>query len=428
MKIFKFLIIFIFLIFSGCNVGPATPKTVKPKIDPNLPTIKENSLKAIAEINTVALEWAGCEESECLGYYIYRSNLQKDGEKLKRIAEIKNRYSSHYVDVNNLKPNTTYIYAISVRGKNGTESQISNTIKVTTYPVIDSVSLIYAVNNLPRSIKIVWRPHTNLGVSKYVLERKSLSGEEWNRVAVISNRLSAEYIDKGLKDNTTYFYRLKAIRFDGIISNPSKIVSATTRPLPKGGLELSASTSLPRKIELHWQISSNPNVVYYNIYRSSDAQGGYKVIAKVDKNLDSFVDKINKNGEIKFYKITTVDKDGLETKLNSVPPVMGKTLESPKTPTITLALIKDNKVILNWQKGDNRAVSYNIYKKIDRGFFEPSEVKVIKGIEALRFEDSDIVRGVTYKYSIEAVDRFGLVSNKTQEVSLTFPKIKNKTK
>jgi len=335
-KIVKFLTLFMFLIFSGCNVGPTTPKTVKPKIDPNLPIIKENSLKAIVDINTVALEWAGCEENKCLGYYIYRSNLQKDGEKLKRIAEIKNKYSSHYVDTNNLKPNTTYLYAISVRGKQGTESNISNTIKVTTYPVIDSVSLIYAVSNLPRSVKIVWRPHTNLGVSKYILERKSLNGEEWNRVAVISNRLSAEYIDKGLKDNITYSYRLKAIRFDGIISNPSIIVTATTRPLPKGGLGLSASTSLPRKIELHWQISSNPDVVYYNIYRSSDAKGGYKVIAeKVDKNLDSFVDKINKNGVIKFYKITTVDKDGLETELNTIPPVITTQTLAPGPPTIS---------------------------------------------------------------------------------------------
>ena len=415
------------LIFSGCNFAPSLPKEVKPKIDPNLPVIDAKSIKTMPDINAIALEWEGCDKSECLGYHIYRANLQKDGEKLKRIVTIDNRYSNHYLDTDDLKPNTVYLYAISINGKNNTESQISKTIKVTTYPVLNSVSLIYAVSNLPRSVKIVWRPHTNLAVNKYILEKRTLTGDDWEEVAVIKNRLSSEYIDKGLEDRTTYYYRLKAVRFDGIISNPSQVVTATTRALPKGGLGLTASTSLPRKIELHWKISDDVNVVSYKIYKSDNTESGYEVIANVDKNLDSFIDNINENGVIKFYKITTIDKDGLESDLNTVPPVMGKTLESPKMPTITLALIKDNKVILNWQKGDERAVSYNIYKRVDKGFFASEEAKIIKGIKDLRFEDGDIVRGVTYKYAIQAVDENGLVSQKTPEVSLTFPKIKVKS-
>jgi hypothetical protein len=107
---------------------------------------------------------------------------------------------------------------------------------------------------------------------------------------------------------------------------------------------------------------------------------------------------------------------------------MGRTLSAPKEPILTLAMIQDQKVVLNWEKGDNRAVSYNIYKKASEGFFK-STTKVIKNIQDLRYEDQDISRGITYTYYIQAVDENGLVSNKVETTSLVLNKnIQNKTK
>jgi fibronectin type 3 domain-containing protein len=424
-RLVKILLAGSLLWFSGCSVNQLQKKEViKPKIDHNLPKINSTSIKFIPDINAISLEWQGYEEANVYGYHIYRSNLQQDGEKLKRIATIKNRYSNHYLDDEDLKPNTTYLYAISVIGPNDTESIISDAVKINTYPVIEPVSLLIAKSNLPRSVKLFWRPHTNIAVNKYIIERKSLQGDKWSRLKIIKNRLNAEYIDTRLKDDTTYSYRIKAMRFDGIVSEPSKVAIATTRALPKGGLNLKATINQPRNITLHWEMTQDPNVVKYNIYHSSSANGYYNLLVSAPVDTNTFEDKLNENGKIKFYKITTVDKDGLESDLKTITPVMGKTIAQPVKPTITLALIQDNKVILNWKSGDNRAVAYNIYKKIDRGFFQPSEIKVIKNIQGLRFEDGDIVRGVTYKYSIEAIDKDGIVSQKTDEVILTFPKLK----
>ena len=42
-----------------------------------------------------------------------------------------------------------------------------------------------------------------------------------------------------------------------------------------------------------------------------------------------------------------------------------------------------------------------------------------------RFEDTDVLSGVEYKYSVQANGEFGLVSDRTDEASLTIPKSKS---
>ena len=92
-----------------------------------------------------------------------------------------------------------------------------------------------------------------------------------------------------------------------------------------------------------------------------------KAINEVSKGVNTYTDKFEEDGKKAFYKVTAIDADGLESTLG-VTAGMGRTLLRPKTPTITLAQIQNGKVILNWQKGDDRAKSYIVYKKISRGF------------------------------------------------------------
>ena len=85
--------------------------------------------------------------------------------------------------------------------------------------------------------------------------------------------------------------------------------------------------------------------------------------------------------------------------------------------------MQGNSAVLSWNAGDSRAVSYNIEKKIKINFFEYKLVK-FNNLSDLRFVDSDVVSGVEYKYTIQAVDEFGLISEKTDEATLIIPKSK----
>ncbi|MCI0501040.1 MAG: hypothetical protein L0Y61_04760, partial [Epsilonproteobacteria bacterium] len=208
-------------------------------------------------------------------------------------------------------------------------------------------------------------------------------------------------------------------------SNPSEIVTATTKALPLPISNLEATKDKPKKIILKWKGSSQVDTIGYSIYVSSEADGGFKKIHTASKDDNTFEHNIDENDKTNFYKITTVDKDDLETDIKLLAPVVGKTLASPLQPTVTLAQITPNGVILNWVKGDDRTITYNIYKTTRESFFKSTE-KMIKNVQALRYEDPDVVRGIEYKYEIEAVDQFGLVSVRTKPAALSVPKLDEK--
>jgi fibronectin type 3 domain-containing protein len=219
-------------------------------------------------------------------------------------------------------------------------------------------------------------------------------------------------------------YRLTAVTFDEIRSMPSEIVKAQTKPLPLPAMKVHATNDLPRKIIVNWEPSPTEDIIGYNLYFSNSADGSFKLLKKFPKDAVMYEDVINEDGVHRFYKITAVDKDNLESALlmNST---MGSTLPKLNKPIITLAQIQGEKAILNWQSADSRAVSYTVYKTVKEGFMSTKTIK-ISGINELRFEDRDIIRGVEYTYELQSMDENGIPSDKTESVSLTLPKLSEK--
>jgi len=409
-------------IFSGCEKELAVAS--KPKIDINLPIVQADSIKTMQDFTSIALEWKSIDIAEAKGYLIYRSDMQKDGQSFKRVATVKNKYATHYLD-KDLQMGHKYSYTISLLGMDGIESSPSSPITASTKPHFKSVSLIDTISNLPRQIKILWRPHTNSRVSEYIIQRTTPVTAKWEDLAVVKDRYNVEYIDKNLGDNEIYLYRIKAVTYDNIISTPSVLSSATTKPLPGQIKALEATRDMPRKIELSWGASKTQDVVSYNIYRAPSVDGSFSKISHALAEHNRFTDLINEDGKIYFYKITTVDKDNLESKIDELVPTMGSTLAKPKMPQITLAQIQGNKIILNWESSDDRTISFNIFKSAKEGW-NLSDKKMIANTKELRFEDPDVVRGVEYRYSIQSVDEHGLVSKQTEELSSMLPKLEQK--
>lgn len=412
--------LFLILLISGCSTKNGLLDDSQPKIDDTLEVINQQSVRHISDVTAIAFEWQKVDDPRVDGYNIYRANTQEDGSSLKHVAFVENKYATHYVD-DDLEPNTKYVYAMSSNGAHGFESKPTSSIEVATTDRPEAVSFIQAISNLPRQIKILWRPHTNASIEYYKVERSTPQTSDWDHLKTLDGRLESEYIDEDLKDNVVYVYRVTAYTFEHVASYPSELVRAQTKPLPEGVTSLTATTDQPRKIILNWNASTNEDIIKYNIYRNTTPDGSFDFLKSVSKDTFQFEDFINEDGKTYFYKITATDADKLESSLNNNA-VMGITLPKLNKPTLTLAQIQGEKAILNWQKGDDRAVSFNVYKTIKDGFFDKKEEK-ITGITELRFEDNDIVRGVEYNYSIESVDQYGIVSERTNETLLVLPKL-----
>jgi len=410
------------LLLSGCsNINNLNTPT-KPKVDETIEVIDNKSIKSISDITSIAFEWKKVEDPRVIGYNFYRANMHKDGRRLKLIKTIDNRYATHYLD-RDLQPNTKYVYQISSKALNGVESKTTDAYVIQTSPRIAAVSLVQALNDLPNRIKIVWRPHGDQRIAYYKIERFNTTLNEWKHLSTVKGRLQAEYIDDGLDNNESFKYRVTAYTFNDVATFISQSVQATTKPLPNSVQSLSATNNLPKKINVTWEPSTTEDVIKYTIFRSPFKSLGFTKVKEVSKDTLSITDNVNDDGKEYFYKVFAVDKDQLISS-QKIAPAKGVTLNKPEKPIMTLAQIQGSKAILNWTTAqDRRAISYNVYKRTKINFFEYKTEK-FTDIKGLRFEDNNIVSGVQYKYSIQANDEYGLMSDKTQEAELILPQTK----
>ncbi|NOQ32076.1 MAG: hypothetical protein GQ570_13245 [Helicobacteraceae bacterium] len=400
------------ILFSGCVASfknAFEPKQDQVSIDPNLPIVELNG--HIEDMTSIAFEWKEINSTAVEGVYIYRNDPTSEEKELHRIDKTDNRFATHYVD-SKLTPGTQYQYAFSTYNAKDQESVASEMTPVKTLPLLESVSYFHATDNMPRSAKLIWRPHTNIDVDQYQIERRAVQRPDWKNIKRIKGRLNAEFIDVKLDDDTSYTYRIKVITYSGILSRPSNDITIKTKPLPVPVLNLKATSNIPSSIVISWSQNPEEDIAHYNVYRSTRPTGGFDVIAKV-KGL-SFRDNLEGNGAIRYYKVTAVDKDGLES-FKDIVPLQGSTLPQPETPVLTSAKASENQIVLKWKATDQRTSSYVIVKTIAINWFEKS-TEEITDIVGTTFKDSNIQPNITYSYELMSVDASGIRSKPTETV------------
>lgn len=402
------------LLLSGCQGITPSPKE-EVKTDPTLPVVSLSKTGVITDMNSIAFEFKSMNDPRIEGIYVYKSEPTNEGNmtQISYYETINNRFATHFVD-NEIEPNTPYRYLFKTFTEDGI-SKPSTIIRVHSKPVLASVAWIYSVTGLPRSAKILWRPHVDRRVESYIIERRTLKNDEWEEIAQLKGRLNAEYIDTDLEDNYVYMYRVRVKTFDGITSTPSEIVKVVTKPLPKGIHSIQATRNLPRQIKITWERSTTKDFALYYLYRAQSIDGDYKLIATLHNPV--FVDKVDEDGVSYFYRVSEVDKDGLESVHDKLS-IQGMSLPKPQKPTLLKANLVDNsRVELHWQSNDARVSSFKIVKTQKQGWFDAT-TQDIEGIHQTSFVDPDIKPNTNYKYSVYAIDASGIASEPSMEVEL----------
>lgn len=406
------------LILSGCSgKGPVPKKDAV--IDNTLPIVTLTKNGTIIDTNTIALEWEAIDDQRVEGVYIYRVELDAEPKSDKKgdkgvindyYDTVNSRFSTHYLD-KKVEPASRYGYFFKTYSANA-ESQKSQTTVITSLPQLESVIWIHSRQSMPRSAKIIWRPHENAKVKAYIIQRRTLQEINWIDIATVDGRLNAEYIDQKLKDNFTYIYRIRALTYDGIISKPSQEVTVVTKELPAEITQVVASTDVPKKIEINWKSSETVDFLTYRVYRASSINGSYSAIADTKKN--THVDIIEEDGKEYFYRVSVIDRDKLES-VSSNHTALGRTLIKPATPSLIDAKQGSGTVRLSWISSDSRAISYTVQKRHSKSFLE-SSIEDFKNIKKNEFIDSEIEDGQTYFYKIFAIDANGIKSEPSIEV------------
>jgi len=388
----------------------------KKRLDRNLPRVQD--VKIRSSLSQVALEWKPIRDRQIVGYRILRNDTKGGFELIKVIND---PFVSHYTD-KNLNQATYNRYLVSAYTNDGRVS-LPSAIKVPqTNKPIEQVPFVTALSGLPNRIKVLWRIHPDLRVNSYIIQRSDATSKSWDNLATVDKRLSVEYIDNTVKPGITYHYRVSAQTAEGVLSQPSKVVSGTSKLLPAPITGVMATTNLPKKIEIIWKESPAKDKALYKVYASDFADGLYSLIAKTKAT--HFTDRFDQDGATRFYKITVVDADGLES-TKQTKPTIGRTIGYLKAPNITAARIVNNSVELQWSKTDPRTESYTIYKKYWDGW-QAKKIKIV-GFKGTTFVDSKIKPDITYTYYVIGVDKDGILSQESRSVNLAVESAQKKS-
>lgn len=401
------------LVLSGCG---ATPKPKEEVVtDFTLPMVTLTKNGTVVDMKAIAFEWKSIKDPRVKGIYIYKKNpdTKETKSELEYYKTIESRFTTHYVDID-VVPDTKYSYAFKTFAKDS-EGVQSRVIVLNSLPVLESVSWIHSITDMPRSAKIIWRPHTNQKVKSYIVERKTLEDDSWERLAVIEGRLNAEYIDLNLNDNFVYNYRVRVETFDDILSSPSQIVKVITKALPTGISKITTTKNLPKKININWEKSTAKDFGLYYVYRSESVDGSYDLVATLHNN--RFEDKIGEDGKSYFYRVSVVDKDGLESKHEKLS-IQGMTLQKPETPDVVKVNEVNGNIEITWSSNDSRINTFTVTKTHKKSWID-QVTEDFEGIKGNKFVDREVLADSEYTYIIHGIDKNGIKSEPSIEMKIT---------
>ena len=154
-------------------------------------------------------------------------------------------------------------------------------------------------------------------------------------------------------------YSGQGLYSDTMAHRYSTDIPLQAKPNPPENISLEATQN---SAIISWNLSTNPNITNYNIYRGQaedpwDAQ--YAKIGTISASSDSYPDTFVTSGTMYFYYITSVDNQGRESdsslKARTQPPVVMEGYVSVQNNTQT-------KVVWTHRENDKDIAGYNIYR------------------------------------------------------------------
>jgi len=255
---------------------------IKSVNDPNLLSVNVQ----INYFNAATLTWQPSTNSTKPDFYTIERKIETLGN-FEQIAKVLGTVNS-YKDTT-LKANTNYSYRIKAIGNN---VAFQGQIDLKTPALLNSLELSATVLYY-NSLKIIWKAIG--GAISYKLERKT-GTESFKEIATFDSK-ATEFIDKTLKDNTEYTYRLKAFgdKTESLETNFTSKTPSLLAP-PELSIELLTFESL----KVVWKPVANANK--YVLERQSPTDATFQKVLETT-NLMEYQDANLKNNETYSYRL-----------------------------------------------------------------------------------------------------------------------------
>ncbi|MFH1898349.1 MAG: PQQ-binding-like beta-propeller repeat protein [Candidatus Desantisbacteria bacterium] len=209
---------------------------------------------------------------------------KKIREKFYEIARV-SKNNTIFTEIN-LIPKTAYTYRVRSCNKFGSSDYSQVVTITTTQPPLAPPSNLEASAPQDGCIHLIWQDNPD-DEAGFVLERAS-QDTDFQEIASIASGATS-YMDIKLVANSTYHYRMNAVKGNehSIYSNTVVVKTPNTIPKPPDNLILVAASR--EAIHISWQDNSS-NETGFRIERAEGGSTEYKVIATVERNICNFED------------------------------------------------------------------------------------------------------------------------------------------
>ncbi|MCD6132713.1 MAG: fibronectin type III domain-containing protein [Deltaproteobacteria bacterium] len=186
--------------------------TKKPPIGPhNLVAKRQGAGK-------IVLNWYPSTTPDVTSYEIYRGENKKTLSKIKEVSSACITFTD-----TGLTPGKTYFYKVRAKDADGLFSSFSNVAQAQVKPLPSPPKGISAVETA-KGVLVKWKKSETPDVVKYILYRKSYLVF----VKEIVETDKTDFMDTGVKRNTTYTYWVRAVDSTGQLSKDSPSISIKT--------------------------------------------------------------------------------------------------------------------------------------------------------------------------------------------------------
>jgi titin len=368
-----------------------------------------NLTATLATENQVNLAWIDTTEGED-GFNIERSETSATaGFTLISTAPLATGAgnTTTYAD-NTAVAGTKYWYRVQAY-KGTSVSSFSNVAQVTT---LLNPTALTATALSTSSIRLDWTENS-VNEANVIVERSLNPNTGFVTIATLPANANT-LTDNNLLENTTYFYRVRAVK-NTFSSANSNVANATT--LLNAVSNLVANAIGQREIHLQWNDNST-NELGYVIERSLLAMSGFSILVSLPPNSASYTD-IGLNTDTQyFYRVYAVSSNASPAVYSNV----ANALTFPATPTNLIATaLSFSSIQINWQDNATTETEYKVERAnaLDGNFREIATL----GANQTTYTDVNLASNTRYFYRVITTrgQASSTYSNVTNAVTLDDP-------
>ncbi|MFH2070296.1 MAG: fibronectin type III domain-containing protein [Elusimicrobiota bacterium] len=178
-------------------------------------------------------------------------------------AIVSSATNNTYADFSGLSANTTHYFQVKAINEDAVSTNWASLGSTHTLASVPGAITFGTVSE--SSVEVSWAD-TNPAGTKYYLEASTITNGSYGEI--YSGNYVASYTHSTLAVNTTYYYRVRAQNFSGVLSGYNSERSTHTLANPPTGSYVSAVSS--SSITVNWGANSNPSYTRWGILRSTD--------------------------------------------------------------------------------------------------------------------------------------------------------------